>query len=149
MEGLAAASSIFAVVSVAFQLGSTVQQLISFWESVKEAPAEVAQIKSQLRVLGALLRGIEVDSQQPSSPSTPDIAHDCLSVCYSSISKLQELSQELDKGLNGNGIRRNWTKLRKAMREKELAAYWSELERAKSMLIMYQCLRNGYAHDKF
>jgi hypothetical protein len=53
------------------------------------------------------------------------------------------LSRELDKGLNGNGIRRKWTCLKKAFREKQLAGYWAEIERAKSKLIMYQSLRNG------
>jgi hypothetical protein len=50
VEALGAASSEFAVISLAVQLGSNIQELINFWNSVKEAPVEVSRIKLQLRV---------------------------------------------------------------------------------------------------
>jgi hypothetical protein len=141
MEALGAASSVFAVVSLAVQLGSNIQRLSDFWGSVKEAPAEVEQIKTELQVLGSLVNSIAKDSQQPTG--SDDVSRQCLAACTTSIGKLEKLSRELNHGLNGHGIRRKWTCLKKALREKQLASYWTEIERAKSMLIMYQCLRNG------
>jgi hypothetical protein len=46
--------------------------------------------------------------------------------------------------LSRNGIRRKWSCLRIALKEKQLSSYRCELERAKSTLTMYQCLRNGW-----
>jgi len=143
MEMLGAASSVFAVVSLAVQLSSNIQKLIEFWDSVKEAPAEVAQIKSQLQILGTLLRSIEDDYAASSNDGSSELGIECLRVCAESIAKLEKLCRELDKGLNGSGIRRRWTCLRKAMKEKELIDCWAEIERAKSMLILYQGWRNG------
>ena len=143
MEALAAASSVFAVVSLTVQLTSNVQTLIEFWESLKEAPAEVNEIKSQLRVLRALLQSIEIDAHQAAAGDNNEIAQGCLGICATSIIKLEKLSTEFHKGLNGNGVQRNWTRLKKALREKKLAAYGNELERAKSTLIMYQGWRSG------
>lgn len=140
MEALGAASSVIGVISLAVQLSTAVQQLIDFWASVKDAPAESNRIKIELAVLASLLRGIEAGSH--GALDGPDISQDCLAICKDSIATLQELSARLDKGLNGNGIRRKWTCLKKALREKELATYWSMLERAKTTLVIYQGLRN-------
>jgi hypothetical protein len=142
MEALAVASSVLAVVSFTLQLADNVQRLLDFWDSVKDAPAEVSEIRSQLRILSALLKGIELNSRH--SPSDGDIlGYDCLLVCKGNIAKLENLSEEWNQELSRNGIQRKWSCLRKALRENQLARYWSELERAKSTLIMYQCLRNG------
>jgi hypothetical protein len=143
MEALAAASSVIAVVSIALQLANSVQQLIEFWDSVKDAPSDAAEIRSQLKVLGALLRSIEDDGQHPLNDNGDSSEDDCLHACKASVAKLETLSQEWDRELSRNGIRRHWSCLRKACSEKKLASYWSELERAKSTLIIYQCLRTG------
>jgi hypothetical protein len=148
MEALAAASSVFAVVSLAGQLASNVQTLIEFWETMKQAPAEVVEIQCQLRVLRALLQSIELEHQHIEASTGNDTAKACFGICAASIVKLENISAELDKGLNGNGVQRKWTRLKKALREKKLTTYWTELERAKSTLIMYQGWRSGYDRTK-
>jgi hypothetical protein len=142
MEALAAASSVFAVVSLALQLGFNIQRLIDFWESNREAPDEVIRIKSHLRVLRTLLRRIEIDAKQYPGQDCAEIARDCLCLCTDSIVKLESLTNEFDNGLNGSEVRRR-TPLRKAVRRKQLSNYWLELEHAKSTLIMYQGWMNG------
>lgn len=143
MEGLAAASSVLAVVSLALQLADNVQRLIEFWDSVKEAPAEVSGIRSQLRILGVLLKSIERDLPQSPSDGDSDLGHACLVVCGESLLKLEKLSEGWDQELNSGSIRRKWTCLKKALRENELARYWNQVDRAKSTLMMYQCFSNG------
>lgn len=144
MEVLGAVSSVFAVTSLAVQLGSTVQRLFDFWDSVKEAPAEVAQIKSHLAVLGTLLRSIESDDFIGAENDQPETKTgiECLRLCMASFKRLETLSEALDTGLKGSGVRRCWTRMKKPMRDNEMTRYWSELERAKSMLILYQGWRN-------
>jgi hypothetical protein len=146
MEVLGGVSSVFAVVSLALQLSSNIQKLVEFWDSVKEAPGEVAQLTVQLRVLGELLRYMTAADRE-NSPN--DIGMQCLEVCNTSIRKLLGVSKELNHGLEGNGVRRRWTCLRKAMRERQLATYWDEVERAKSMLILYQGWMNGWVFGTF
>jgi len=143
MEALAAASSVLAVVSLALQLADNVQRLVDFWDSVKDAPAEVAEIRSHLRILGEVLRSIESDSQHWLTDDGDSLGHDCLLIFKGSIAKLEKLSNGWSRELGRMGIRRKWSCLKKALREHELARYWSELERAKSTLMMCQCLRNG------
>jgi hypothetical protein len=143
MEALAADSSVFAVVSLALKLAANVQRLVKFWDSVKEAASEVAEIRSQLRILDTLLRSIEIDAEHETSDDRDSLGHECLLVCKGSFAKLEKLFGGWDRELSRNGIRRNWSCLRKALREKELASYWTEVERANSTLIVYQCLRNG------
>jgi hypothetical protein len=143
MEALGAASSVIAVISLGLQLANSVQRLVDFWDSVKDAPSEVAEIRSQLKVLGALLRSIESDTHQSLSDSESSLGNDCLLICKASVAKLEKLSKAWNQELSRTGIRRKWSCLKKAFGEKKLASYWGELERAKSMLILYQCLKNG------
>ncbi|KAH6720115.1 hypothetical protein BKA61DRAFT_230000 [Leptodontidium sp. MPI-SDFR-AT-0119] len=149
MEALAAASSVLAVVSVAVQLTSSIQKLISFWDSVVDAPAEVLEIKTHLRVLCEVLRAIEADSIQDQTEETGDVslANDCLGICVSSVEKLEMLTRELDVGLQKRGVKRKWTCLKKVVKEKKVQSYWAEVERAKNMLLLYQGLRNGRRFD--
>jgi hypothetical protein len=98
MEALGAASSVFTVVSLAVQLVSNIQRLADFWDSVKEAPAEVEQIKTELQVLGSLVGSIAKDTGVTIGPG--DVSHQCLAACTASIGKLERLRRDLDNGLN-------------------------------------------------
>ena len=102
-----------------------------------------AQIKSHLRVLTTILRSIEAEDDEATSNDPVDLRVECLRVCMESLGKLEKMTKDLDRGLNGSGMRRRWTCLRKAMKEVELTRYLNELERAKTMLIMYQGWKNG------
>ena len=107
MEGLGAASSVFTVVSLAVQLGSNIQKLVDFWDSVKEAPAEVEQIKTELQLLGSLVNSIAKDSQR--TTGADDVSRQCLAAYNASTGKLEKLSRDLDNGRmeivsDGNGL---------------------------------------------
>ncbi|KAG4442623.1 hypothetical protein IFR05_001879 [Cadophora sp. M221] len=149
MEALAAASSVLAVISVAVQLTSSIQKLISFWDSIIDAPAEILEIKTHLLVFCEVLRAIETDSIQCKAENASDVslANDCLGICVTSIEKLEMLTRELDVGLQKRGVKRKWMCLKKVVREKKVLSYWAEVERAKSMLLLYQRLRNGRQRD--
>jgi hypothetical protein len=138
MEVLGAVSSVFAVVSLAVQLNSNIQQLIEFWDSINDAPIVAARIKTQLRVLTVLLQSIELEGRRTNADDSDSGGAQCLCICLECVKKVEKLTVELDWGLNGGGIRRKWTRLKKAFREKELNQYWEELERAKTLLIVYQ-----------
>jgi len=148
MEALAAASSVLAVVSVAIQLTSSIQKLVSFWDTIQDAPASVLELTSHLRVLGALIGAIEIDLKgkiihDARGADDAALAKDCLGICLLSVGKLEALTRELDGVLQGRGVKRRWACLKKAFREKKLEGCWAEVERAKCLLLLYQGLRTG------
>jgi hypothetical protein len=146
MNGLTVAANIAAPISLAIQLASSVQDLISFWDSVIEAPSEISDVRAQLQLLRNLLRSIQIEQEfrsPRSSRATADIGHECLAICTNHIAKLERLTSQLDRGLNAHAVRRRWTCLTKSLRDRRIASYWRELERAKTMLIVYQNWEHG------
>ena len=142
MEALTAASSVLAVVSVAIQLTSGIQKLVWFWDTIQDAPASVLELKSHLKVLGALIGAIEKDLiGKPIEDGA--LAKECLDICLSSVGELEVLTRELDGALQGRGVKRRWACLKKAFRVKRLEGCWAEVERAESLLLLYQGHRNG------
>src|ERR1700739_2179627 len=53
-----------AVVSLAMQLANGCTKLYQFWNSIRDAPEEVAVIMDDLRLLATVLRDISHDKQQ-------------------------------------------------------------------------------------
>jgi hypothetical protein len=61
---LGATASIFAVVSLAGQLGGGVANLLTFFESFKGAPEYVHGIEKDLKLLLPILKGISLTTQR-------------------------------------------------------------------------------------
>ncbi|RYP46935.1 hypothetical protein DL768_006918 [Monosporascus sp. mg162] len=76
MDGLSAAASGFAVISVAIQLADGCIRLRNFWESVRDAPGGVAVITHDLRLLSAVLE--DVSRGGLSSPAVVMGLNSCL-----------------------------------------------------------------------
>lgn len=55
MEGLSAAASGIAVVSIAVQLANSIKSLCEFWGSVQDAPDDIRAIVKELGLLSAVL----------------------------------------------------------------------------------------------
>lgn len=62
MDGLSAASSAFAVVSLAGQMVSGIKSLIDFWDSMRGAPDFIQEMLHELRLLAAVLERIQSTS---------------------------------------------------------------------------------------
>lgn len=58
MDGLSAAASGIAVVSIAIQLGDSLQKASDFIESIQEAPEDIESTFSELQILSSLLQEI-------------------------------------------------------------------------------------------
>ncbi len=80
MEGISAAASSFAVISIADQLVDRVKQLYQFWSAVKEAPCYIRAISSELRLLLSILAEI-ANHDQVRSVNTTGAATDVLRSC--------------------------------------------------------------------
>ncbi|KAM3070346.1 hypothetical protein ACMFMG_010177 [Clarireedia jacksonii] len=151
MNGLGVAANIAAPISLAIQLASSVQDLISFWDSVTEASSEISDIRAQLQLLRNLLRSIQIEQEFISprfSRASADIGRECLTSCTNHITKLERLTFKLDRGLNAHAVRRSWTCLTKSLKDRRIASYWLELERAKTTLIVYQNWVHGEKQNR-
>jgi hypothetical protein len=76
MDGLSAAASGIAVVSLAIQLAESVKKLHDFWESVKDAPKHFCAIQTDLRLLSTILEKIDRE-EDLSDPYIRDVLKNC------------------------------------------------------------------------
>jgi hypothetical protein len=86
MDGLSAASSAFAVVSLAIQIGGGIQKLCDFWTSIQDGPKDINSIIQDLQVVSDIVRDIrlEASNERPhSSALSASIA--ALNGCSSSM----------------------------------------------------------------
>ncbi|KAH8722344.1 hypothetical protein GQ44DRAFT_741717 [Phaeosphaeriaceae sp. PMI808] len=75
MEGLSVAANSLAVVSVAFQLTEACIKLYRFWESVEDAPQEIAAIKEDMKYLISIFKRIESNNHPLGECITEGIQH--------------------------------------------------------------------------
>lgn len=96
---LSGVANVFGVVSLAIQLAGTVQQLIEFWGPIKDAPIEIADIKARPKFLDRLLKEIF-----PRNYHETDLDRAVLQELRGSMKKLQLLSNEVERSLDGGGV---------------------------------------------
>lgn len=100
MEALGCASSVFAIISLAGQLADGLQKLIKFWNSVKNAPAELTDLCYDLQLLSSVLANTRrIGNTFKAGPSLEEI----LQACEIKISKLQHKVNSALVLLNSKG----------------------------------------------
>jgi hypothetical protein len=58
MDGLSAAASAIAVVSLGVQIAESLRELCDFWDSIQEAPEDIKAILKDLRILELVISDI-------------------------------------------------------------------------------------------
>jgi hypothetical protein len=82
MDGISAAASVFAVVSLAIQLAEKANELYRFWQSIDEAPDSIRAIVSDLKLLSAVLDQISKrDRQHGPDITTTGVIESCMYLC--------------------------------------------------------------------
>ncbi|OBT85963.1 hypothetical protein VE02_04793 [Pseudogymnoascus sp. 03VT05] len=76
MDGLSAAASGIAVVSLAIQLAETVKKLHDFWDSVKDPPKHFCAVQTDLQLLSTILEKIDRE-EDLSDPYLHDVLKNC------------------------------------------------------------------------
>ncbi|MCJ1393757.1 hypothetical protein MMC18_006633 [Xylographa bjoerkii] len=90
-----AAAGAMAFASIAIQLGQSFVTLYKFWESIKEAPADVSTIVQDLKLLASILRHIKLNEQKYGQD--PEVT-DVLNSCMAKVDTLRNLVEELEPG---------------------------------------------------
>ncbi|KAM7210787.1 hypothetical protein V8F06_013834 [Rhypophila decipiens] len=138
MDGLSAAASGLAVVSVAFQLAEGCKKLYDFWESVKDAPEEVSLIAHDLRVLSSVLEYI--DRSGADSPSVTLV----LNSCKIKMQPLHTMVANLERSFNSSSRRdRLWGAIRASSASRRLAHFRESLNDTKGTLTLGMICQNN------
>lgn len=143
MEVLGGVSSVFAVLSLAIQLGEKAQKLLEFCHSVKEAPVEILRLRHELDNLGRLLQVIASSEVVHQNTRGISILHGSLQNCAASMTKLETLVFNFETNLDKSGARRIWARMKKPFFETKLEKLLVEVERAKNTIILFQLVQNS------
>ena len=136
MEGLSAAASGIAVVSVAIQLAESFKKLSDFWKSIKEAPEDIRAISTDLDLVSSVLAEIARDTQHV-APDDTLIA--VLNACWDKVKLLTGIVNQIEPGFASASLRvRKWTSFKAVLRRGELIKFQEGLERLKSTLLLVQ-----------
>lgn len=120
-----------AVVSVAIQLAEVCIRLHHFWESVRDAPKEVALITHDLRLLSSILE--EVDRCGPHS-ATVTMGLDS---CLVKVQRLSAIVADFDHDFRSTSRReRLWGALKASTRTKQLDHFRESLNDTKCTLML-------------
>lgn len=134
MEGLSAAASGIAVVSIAMQLAESFKKLLEFCKSIKEAPENIQAISTDLELLSNVLTQIALEAQHV-EPNTALIA--ALNGCCLKVKILNTLLNEIEPGFASTKSRvRKWTALKAIMKQGELAKIQEALDSLKGTLLL-------------
>ena len=136
MEGLSAAASGIAVVSVAIQLAESFKKLSDFWKSIKEAPEDIRAISTDLDLVSSVLAEIANETQHV-QPDDTLIA--VLNACWDKVKLLTGIVNQIEPGFASTSLRlRKWTAFKAVLRRGELIKFQEALERLKSTLLLVQ-----------
>ncbi|KAF9700525.1 hypothetical protein EKO04_001240 [Ascochyta lentis] len=132
MEGLSAAANGLAVVSVAFQLTEACVKLYRFWESVEDAPIEIAAIKEDLRYLISVFKRVESNNIPSGDCIAEGIKH-----CRVKIADLMSIVERFDDGFQSLSRRiRVRTAFKAALHSKHVQRFRDSLNDTKSTLTL-------------
>ena len=138
MEGLSPVSSIVSVVSLAFQIGASIQKLCDFWEVVEDGPRAVRTILTDLHVVSNVLEDIRCDANLLKPHSRALYA--CLTAldgCGESVEVLGAIVNDLQPGFScQKGTTKKFTALKIAWKADKIRRFQESLRDMKTTLTL-------------
>jgi DNA repair ATPase RecN len=135
MDGLSAASSGIAVVSLAIQLVDSVRDIRRFFRTLKDAPEELGRLLDLLEHMELMLETIRklVDPDSDISPSVLKAIQNC----ENALNKLDALIQKVKRNSSAqNPLKRSLGFFRLACKKQEVEEIEKQLDRAVGNLNM-------------
>lgn len=141
MDGLSAAASGIAVVSIAIQVSDSIQKVSDFIESAQEAPEDIESTSSELQILFPLLK--EIRLHNPLLNTNSSGAETILESLEKKISSCMDLLNRYKLGLNSRSRRmRKWSQIKVAAKREKFKKMKESLNDSKITLILaLQALR--------
>ncbi|EPE27940.1 Ankyrin repeat-containing protein [Glarea lozoyensis ATCC 20868] len=120
-----------AVISLAVQLAGGIIQLYDFWGSIRDAPSEVAEMLSGLKMLSNILNEL-VTQKNPSQH-----VRDALEHCDMKVQLLQSIVREFEPNFGSNSRRvRMWSAFRAVRKKQKLQRFRDSLQETKTTLLI-------------
>jgi DNA repair ATPase RecN len=135
MDGLSAASSGIAVVSLAIQLVDSVREIRRFFRTLKDAPEELGRLLDLLEHMELMLENIGklVDPDSDMSPSVLKAIH----TCEKALNKLDALIQKVKRNSSAQSpVKRSLGFFRLACKKEEVEEIEKQIDRAVGSLNM-------------
>ena len=133
MDGVSAASSVIAVVSVSAQLIKGIKELYNFWKSIEEAPENVRNIVENLTFLSHVLDDIDFKVEQNASVKA------LLEACVLTVKRLKTLNEFFERGFaSKKRVIRKWTALKSVFNAERVRRFQEILSELKITLLLAQ-----------
>ncbi len=138
MDGLSAASSAFAVVSLAIQIGGGIRELYNFWGSIQDGPNEIRRIINDLNIISNVLEDIRQEASREKTHSRVlNTSLAALDGCSETMEALQNMVEELQSGSSAQKRTvRRWAAFKAAWKGDRIRKYQETLREMKITLIL-------------
>lgn len=142
MEALGAVASGISIGSLAIHIAESLTKVIRFCKSIKEAPADIQRLLTELQILSYIVSRIhQLCDSNPVREDHQTAIDLCLCLIRDETNILSSLCQVLVRRLSSaKRITRTWARVKTVLSENEIAGLQEHLERAKSALQLLQHL---------
>jgi Fungal N-terminal domain of STAND proteins len=135
MDGLSAAASGIAVVSLALQLIQITQSLRAFINDVSGAPREIQRLALSLAQLANILKDVqyitEIQHDQEGAPPPPSSLLASLETCKEQLLQLQSILMLVEEKLRCSGrVSRQWESFKVVFKKRDIEIFGKNLDQA-------------------
>ena len=141
MEALGGAASVIGVASLAIEVCKELQKVHDFWQSVKEAPDDIAHISTEINLFITWLAVI-ANNYQRQGHDHKNLNHvaatDTLNLCLATVQDMNHGVSDLESRLSTSLLSRRWASIKFVFRKDKREKLMQQIERMKSLLIIVQ-----------
>ena len=147
MEPLSGAASVIGVASLAIQLCEELKKVHDFWQSVKDAPDDIAHISAEINLFMTWLAVIANNYQrQGFNHRNPNhvAATDTLKLCLATVHDMNDGVKDLESLFSAGSLSRRRASIKFFFRKDKREKVIQQIERMKSLLLIVQTCYIGY-----
>ena len=141
MEPLSGAASVIGVASLAIQVCEELRKVHDFWQSVKEAPDDIAHISTEMNLFITWLTIIANNYQRQifNHRNLNEVAAtDTLKLCLTTVYEMNDGIKDLESGFSRGLLSRRWASVKFVFRQDKREKVMKQIDRMKTLLIIVQ-----------
>jgi hypothetical protein len=144
-EAFGVAAGAIGVVSLSIQLAESLHKVKGFYESVKNAPPQVAELIEEIEIMQDILGDLETGSQGASVASAPTMRR-CMKVAQGATKRFTVFATELQNRIKKSRFRGG---IKFALNRDDIKQMLDQLERTKSSLnLAYKLYEQATARER-
>ena len=134
--------------SLAIQIASSVQQILDFWSSVKDAPEGIRRLLDELRLLAEVLSTIDDVRDDHSSSAEQTATRKAIQYCHNAAREVDAVVKDIAGGLATSKSWKHRAAVKFVLKDKRITKDLQRLDRAKSMLLLVQQCYTKYSYAR-